>query len=194
MHEVIRSGPMLHRRELLLVGAGAIAAKATGSVLACASDGPAPSKADDTKPATKTAAKTAAKKDDPAMDETEDPHAGHKGHGGPDAAATELAAFGNDCVTAGNACLSHCLRLLADGDKSMGDCAKRVNDMLAVCEATARLAANGSDHVKAIAAVCHAACSDCAKACTPHAGHHAECKACKEACEQMMTVTKTLAG
>lgn len=181
---------MLHRRELLLVGAGAIAAKATGSVLACASDGPAPDKTDKTKPATKASAK----KDEPAMEEIEDPHAGHAGHGGPDDNVSQLATSANGCVAAGNACLSHCLRSLADGDKSMGDCAKRVNDMLAVCEATARLGANGSEHAKAIAAVCHDVCRDCAKACTPHAGHHAECKACKEACEQMMTAAKAVAG
>ena len=172
---------MIHRRELLLVGAGALAAKVTASTLACASDAPTPA-------SEKKGAPPVGAKEKAAMDEVADPHAAHKAAAAaaPNGKATALAAASGACVQAGNACLDHCLRLLADGDTSMGDCAKRVNDMLAVCEATARLSANNSEHLAALAKVCRDVCTACAKACTPHVGHHAECKACKESCDAMV--------
>ena len=37
-----------------------------------------------------------------------------------------------------------------------------------------------------------ASCTDCAKACTPHVGHHAECKACKEACDATIEAMKAV--
>ncbi len=56
------------------------------------------------------------------------------------------------------------------------------------------MAASGSKHLEAIATVCIAACSDCAKACTPHVGHHAECKACKEKCDATVAAMKKMLG
>jgi Cys-rich four helix bundle protein (predicted Tat secretion target) len=182
----------LHRRELLLAGAGALAVKATSSVVACAAD-----------PVDKDTTKKADAKGDSKMEEHEghdehkghDAHKGHEGHGAADAGKGGDMALVNtvaDCIAAGQACLSHCIRLLASGDTSMGDCAKAVNDMLAICRASESLAASGSKHLKGIAKLCIEACSDCAKACGPHAGHHAECKACKEACDATVEAMKAV--
>ena len=144
----------LHRRELLLAGAGALAAQATASVVACAADPVEPKKADPKKGKAK-----ADKKKDSKMDEVEG-HEGHEGHAGHEGHDTAAAGEGGDmalvntvadCIAAGQACLSHCIRLLSTGDKSMGDCAKAVNDMLAICKASESLAANNSKHLKAIA-------------------------------------------
>ena len=41
------------------------------------------------------------------------------------------------CLSAGRACLAHCIRLLSEGDKSMADCAKAVNQMLALLKRAA---------------------------------------------------------
>lgn len=182
----------LHRRELLLAGAGAIAAQATASVVACAAD-----PADPAKPKTKADAKKGeakADKKDSKMDEHEG-HEGHEGHGAADAGEAGDMALVNtvaDCIAAGKACLSHCIRLLSTGDKSMGDCAKAVNDMLAICKASESLAANNSKHLKALAKICIAGCTDCSKACTPHVGHHDTCKACKEACDATIEAMKAV--
>ncbi|MEM6294687.1 MAG: four-helix bundle copper-binding protein [Myxococcota bacterium] len=178
----------IHRRELLLAGAGALAAKATATTIACAAD-----PADDKKPEpTKADAKA---EDGKKMDE----HAGHEGHEGHGAAAGEggdmdLVNTVADCIAAGQACLAHCIRLLSTGDKSMGDCAKSVNDMLAVCRASESLAAANSKHLEGIAKLCIDTCSDCAKACGPHVGHHAECKNCKEHCDKTIAAMKKVLG
>ncbi len=186
----------LHRRELLLAGAGALAAQATASVVACAADPVEPKKAD-AKKADAKADKKADDKKDSKMDEHEG-HEGHEGHKGHDAAAAgeggDMALVNTvaDCIAAGQACLSHCIRLLSSGDTSMGDCAKAVNDMLAICRASESLAANNSKHLKAIAKLCIDGCTDCSKACTPHAGHHETCKACKEACDATIEAMKAV--
>jgi len=178
----------LHRRELLLAGAGALAAQATASVVACAADPVEPKKAD----------AKADKKADDKKDNKMDEHEGHEGHEGHDAAAAgeggDMALVNTvaDCIAAGQACLSHCIRLLSSGDTSMGDCAKAVNDMLAICRASESLAANNSKHLKAIAKLCIDGCTDCSKACTPHAGHHETCKACKEACDATIEAMKAV--
>jgi Cys-rich four helix bundle protein (predicted Tat secretion target) len=183
----------LHRRELLIAGAGALAAKATASVVACAAD-PVDGKKPDTK------AEKADAKEDTKMDEHEG-HAGHEGHEGhgdvPATAAdagvdTALVNTIGDCISAGRVCLSHCLRLLGSGDTSMADCSKAVTDMLAICQASESLAAANSKHLKALAKVCIDGCTDCAKACTPHVGHHPECKACKEACDATIEAMKAV--
>ena len=175
---------MMHRRELLLVGAGALAAKATASAIACANEAPAP-EGKSAPPAKK--GKTGETKE--AAGKTgHEGHEGHEGHGGggdvtsADAAHVEFASLTAACVAAGDNCLAHCLRLLGTGDNSMADCSKAVNAMLGVCKASGALAVQMNPHFKAAAKLCHDVCKDCAEACKPHEGHHPECKACMEAC------------
>ena len=71
-------------------------------------------------------------------------------HGSP---MQSLLAATSDCVAKGQACIAHCLVLLADGDKVMGDCAKSVSQTIALCQALASLAAQQSSLVPALAKV-----------------------------------------
>lgn len=182
----------LHRRELLLVGAGLVVAKATASTLACAKETTVeedPETKEEGKGATKTA-KTDAKADE---------HAGHEGHEGHEghAAGSANAAFASataDCVEKGDACLQHCIAALSKGDTSMAECAAAVNEMLAICRGMGTLAASGSKHLQAAARLCVDVCTDCAAACEPHAGHHETCKACHEACVRSIEEGKKLLG
>ena len=105
----------------------------------------------------------------------------HDHHGAVNADLIDALAA---CETRGEACLSHCLDALATGDTSLGACAVHVREMLAVCSAMSTLAASGSDHAKALASVCAAACKDCAAACREHASMHPTCRDCMEACER----------
>lgn len=98
------------------------------------------------------------------------------------------------CVAKGEACLAHCLILLGDGDKSMADCAKAVNQMLASCGALQKLATQDSRLVGAMAKVALEACTECQKNCKVHANKHAECKACMEACTDCITQCKAVAA
>jgi len=180
----------IHRRELLLVGAGLIAAKATATTLACAKENRV--EEDEKIPTKKVPTKAGAT----APEAKADAHAGHEGHEGHEGHAADAgagapanAAFAAalaDCTERGEACLQHCIAALSTGDTSMAECASAVNEMLAICRGMGVLAVSNSKHLAAAAKVCHSLCSDCAAACKPHSGHHATCKACAEACEATM--------
>lgn len=120
------------------------------------------------------------------------PAAGAESSGAGKAAA--LAAAASECVRAGEACLQHCLDLLAKGDTSIAECAQTVNQMLAVCRAVGPLADAGGTHLPAMAQLCQAVCTDCAAACRKHADHHAICKTCMEACERTVAAAKAVAA
>jgi Cys-rich four helix bundle protein (predicted Tat secretion target) len=192
----------LHRRELLLVGAGLVVAKATATTLACAKETTVNEEDPETKGdkgTKKTDAKAGGAKtgDAKAGDAKADPHAGHEGHEGHEGAGgsahASFAAATADCVEKGDACLQHCIAALSKGDTSMAECAAAVNDMLAVCRGMGTLALSGSKHLQQAAQLCLAVCTDCAAACEPHVGHHDTCKACHEACLRSIDEAKKLA-
>ncbi|MFN8644210.1 MAG: Csp1 family four helix bundle copper storage protein [Candidatus Binatia bacterium] len=108
--------------------------------------------------------------------------------------ARALADAASGCVRAGEACLQHCLELLAKGDTSIADCAKAVTQMLAVCRAVGPIADARSRHLAAMAQLCQAVCGDCAEACRKHAEHHTVCKACLDACEETVAAAKAVAA
>lgn len=111
-------------------------------------------------------------------------------HGGPNAA---LIAAASDCVVKGQACVAHCLVLLADGDKAMAACAQSVQQVLAVCGALQSLAAQESALLPAMAKVALDACQACEKECRKHQ-KHAPCKACMESCIECAKQCKALAA
>jgi Cys-rich four helix bundle protein (predicted Tat secretion target) len=102
-------------------------------------------------------------------------HSAHMGH-------AKLSEAARQCVSAGDACISHCLALFVAGDTSVAGCAKSVYQMSALCEALARLAAANSAHLPELAKVAHETCLDCEKECRKHENEHAVCKACAESC------------
>ena len=55
-------------------------------------------------------------------------------------AHASLSEAARHCVSSGDACMSHCLQLFAQGDTTTAACAKSVYQMSAICEALARLA------------------------------------------------------
>ena len=95
--------------------------------------------------------------------------------------AAALGETASQCVLDGQRCLAHCLFLLGNGDDSMADCAKAVNQMLATCTALQSLAAQDSALLPAMAKVALEACTVCEKACKQHS-MHAPCRACMESC------------
>jgi Cys-rich four helix bundle protein (predicted Tat secretion target) len=95
-----------------------------------------------------------------------------------------------ECVATGKTCLQHCLVLLGDGDTSMKDCAKKVNEMIPVCDAMATLALADSSNLKVLSEACLAVCKDCATACEEHMDKHQECKDCYDACKNSVAVVQ----
>ena len=91
----------------------------------------------------------------------------------------------NNCTDKGTRCISHCLVAWNEGDLELAACAKKVNEMNAICEGFAKLLAANSSHVKAYANICKAVCDECGKECRKHDKHH-ECRECAEACEALV--------
>lgn len=111
---------------------------------------------------------------------------GHQGHAAHGASGAQPALSGavSACIQAGEICIDHCLKLLAQGDTSMSPCAESVQTMLAVCRAMGSVAPTGSKHTRALAQLCATVCADCEVECRKHEDKHAACKACAEACKK----------
>ena len=111
-------------------------------------------------------------------------HQHHHHHGGAATSATQIKTViesAAHCVVTGELCLDHCHDLLAEGDKAMAECAKAVNQLVAVCAALRSVAAQGGTQLKAMAKVALDTCVECEKECRKHE-KHASCKDCGDAC------------
>jgi Cys-rich four helix bundle protein (predicted Tat secretion target) len=118
-------------------------------------------------------------------------HVHHHHH--PDAKSQALLDAVADCIQRGQVCLNHCLDLLGKGEKEMADCAKSVNQMMALCGAVQQLANQSSKYLPALAKVAMDACNDCAEACKKHADKHEVCKACQDSCNACAKECKKIA-
>lgn len=119
------------------------------------------------------------------------PPAGHAHHQGGDPALLEAVEA---CIARGEACLAHCLAMLAGGDTTMGTCAKAVYEMKAVMAGVAAAAASGSRHLAALTKVAAEFCKDCEAECRKHADKHAVCKECLDACTKSVAALQKAAG
>lgn len=114
----------------------------------------------------------------------------HHDHGTPKArpvspALKELQDSTFDCLKLGEVCLAQCNAVLAGGKTSMAECQTSVLNMLAVVEATSKVATYNMAEpksLKALARTCADFCRVCEKECKKHADAHVECKDCMEAC------------
>ena len=93
----------------------------------------------------------------------------------------------NDCTDKGTRCISHCLVAWTESDLELAACAKKVNEMNAICDGYSKLLAANSHHAKAYGKICKAVCKECAKECRKHE-KHVECRECAEACESLVKV------
>lgn len=175
---------VMQRREFL---AGTPAVLAT----ACTNDDIAPTPSD-VRPAKKKEPKPEPRSE--AKAEVGVDHSHHHSADGDshaDLATMEAAA---KCASMGQICLQHCLVLLAAGDTAMAPCAQATNDMLAVSQATAALAASGSPQLKAQAGVAIEAATRCEVECRKHADKHPTCRDCADSCKAAVAAYRTLVG
>jgi len=91
----------------------------------------------------------------------------------------------NNCTDKGTRCISHCFVAWTEGDLDLASCAKKVNEMNAICEGFSKILAANSNHVKDYAKICKSVSKECAKECRKHDKHH-ECRECAEACEALI--------
>jgi len=105
----------------------------------------------------------------------------------------DLLVAVNDCLDKGRRCIAHCLVVFQEGDTSLADCAAKVHEMHAVCDAFSYLLSANSTYSKDYAALCSRVCDDCEKECRKHEKHH-ECRACAEACAEVIASIKFTFG
>lgn len=99
----------------------------------------------------------------------------------------------NNCTDKGTRCISHCLVAWTESDLELADCAKKVNEMNAICDGFSKILAANSSHVKSYAKICKAVCKECGKECRKH-DKHVECRECAEACEALVkSISKNFA-
>lgn len=106
----------------------------------------------------------------------------------------DLLGAVNDCVVKAQQCAAHCLVAFQEGDTTLADCARKVNEMLPICKAFSYQLASNSPYVKALSAVCQKACKDCEEECRVHEDKHVECRECAESCAQVVAAIKKLSA
>lgn len=115
---------------------------------------------------------------------------GHKHEGGKSGSMIEAI---HGCVSAGEECLAHCLESFKVGDTAMAECAASVTQMLAFCEAHAKLVSLDSKYVKELCQLAINICGDCEKECRKHE-KHPPCKGCADACKACIAECKKHIG
>ena len=120
-------------------------------------------------------------------------HAGHTADMGPHKNQALIDAA-DDCSKKGLLCINHCLASFAAGEKEMAQCAKRVLEAMAVCDALRATAAVESKNLSALARAAMSFCKDCEDECRKHEKTHATCKECADACAKCLVECKKLAA
>lgn len=96
----------------------------------------------------------------------------------------------NACALACNYCASSCLQ--EQDVKMMAKCIALDIDCAQVCALAAATMARGSEHAKAICALCADICQSCSDECAQH--HMEHCQECAKACQQCAQECRKLAA
>ncbi len=94
-----------------------------------------------------------------------------------------LAASAFDCVQAAEAGIRHCLEELGKGDKSLAECAAKMNELKIACTALGSFSSFSSAHAKEMARLTIKVCEDSEKECRKFEKHKA-CMDCAESCKK----------
>ncbi|MGB3624736.1 MAG: hypothetical protein WA989_02845 [Henriciella sp.] len=86
------------------------------------------------------------------------------------------------CKAMSEICHSVCIDVMQTGDTSMADCARRVRETAAICDASITFVTSGSPLTDELLAVCKETCELCKAECDKHADHHTECAECAKSC------------
>lgn len=92
-----------------------------------------------------------------------------------------LIDVASTCASAAERCTSHCIEMLASGDKTLAACAASSREVAVVCGGLRSLAAQNSAHLASYARVAAEVCKSCEAECRKHP-QHSVCKDCADAC------------
>lgn len=95
-----------------------------------------------------------------------------------------------ECMVTARVCLDHCINEMGQGNKTLYECAKSVEEVIAGCEALISFGAIQSSQFKTMTKMCIDICNSCEKVCRKHANHHEECKSCADSCVECVKALK----
>lgn len=95
----------------------------------------------------------------------------------------------NGCATACHHCAASCLK--EPDVQMMARCIALDMDCAAACQFAAAAMARGSEHAKAICALCAGICETCGEECARH--RHEHCQACAKACRDCAAACRAMA-
>ncbi|MBF0454410.1 MAG: four-helix bundle copper-binding protein [Magnetococcales bacterium] len=102
----------------------------------------------------------------------------------------QLMQSAQNCLTAANICVNHCITLISQGDTSLRECLRTASEMIPSCNTLGQLASMNTKHLKKYVEYCLVVCEECEQECRKHAGHHWQCKNCAEACAECIRQCK----
>jgi Cys-rich four helix bundle protein (predicted Tat secretion target) len=105
----------------------------------------------------------------------------------------ELVTAASNCVSTGEICMNHCHDVMASGDKSLVECARRVYELIAACTALRSLAAQNSGYVPKYAKLTAEVCKTSEAECRKFAKDHPQCKECADSCLACMAACSKVA-
>ena len=118
---------------------------------------------------------------------------GHEHHHAAAPGNAALAATAFECVRVAEAGIRHCLDELGKGDKSLAECAAKMNELKIACTALGLLSSSASAHAKAMAQLTIKVCEDSEKECRKFP-QHKECMECAESCKKCIEECRKFAA
>ncbi len=108
---------------------------------------------------------------------------GHEHHQMATPANAALAASSFDCVQTAETGIRHCLEELGKGDKSLAECASKMEELKIACTALGAFSSFGSANTKEMAKLTIKVCEESEKECRKFEKHKV-CMDCAESCKK----------
>lgn len=106
---------------------------------------------------------------------------------------SELAVAARECSASGSACINECIIDMRNKSLMLVECLARLQELVAACDALAKMASLGTKHLVAFAAVTKEVCAYCEEELRKHVDHHpscgegaAACAKCARECERVI--------
>lgn len=116
---------------------------------------------------------------------------GHKGHV-QENRNEELVKSASHCAMLAEQCVKVCYDQLEAGDKSMAECGRKLEELIATCNAIEKMAIYNSVNLKEMAKLTAKVCEESENECLKHKDHK-QCVDCAKACRECIEQCKKIA-
>ena len=118
-------------------------------------------------------------------------HSAHKGHVQKNH-HEDLVKSASHCAMLAEQCVKVCYDTLEAGDKSMAECGRKLEELIATCKGIEKMAIYDSAHLKEMAKLTTKVCEDSEKECLKHK-EHKQCADCAVSCRECIELCKKVA-